>query len=186
MRLTVRRVAVPVVVLALIGWCFWPESDEPAVPVDRAQQQIEAELTAVAGAFQPGLQWTEAGYGSEAYLTGFCGTAGCKKTGRGALSAGQVARVRITPRRWSEPLDVVQALWSGKGYSVRREGGSVEVNGSRFSLRFDVDVNGCARLEASVFDVVDTTGPDGYGGFTQGPKDSYKECATIDDPYWSH
>ncbi|MFJ9441540.1 hypothetical protein ACIRRH_06655 [Kitasatospora sp. NPDC101235] len=178
------------VLLALLaGWLFWPEPDAPVMPVEQAQHRIEAELADVAGALHPGLQWTEARYGSDADTTGFCGTSGCEKTGRAELAAGQVARVRVSDDRRSETLDKVQAVWAGKGYAVTRTWYSLEVKedrNPRFSLRFSVEQGGCARFAASQYDVKDTTGPDGSGGFAQGPKDSAGQCATVDDPYWSH
>ncbi|MFE5582480.1 hypothetical protein [Kitasatospora sp. NPDC056531] len=187
MRVAIRRMTVPGVLLALlVGWYAWPESAEPTAPVDQAQHRIEAELADVAGAFHPELQWAEARYESDPDLTGFCGTSGCKKTGRSEMIANQAARVRITSERIQEPLDIIQALWTGKGYSVDRHKGSVEVKGSGFTLWFTVGVEGCAKVRATVADVTDISNPDGTGGFGQGPLDYAAQCATVDDPYWSH
>ncbi|MBP0453840.1 hypothetical protein J5Y04_30500 [Kitasatospora sp. RG8] len=186
MRAAVWRVIVPGVLLALlVGWYAWPEPGEPTVPVEQAQHRIEAELADVAGAFHPGLQWAEARYESDPELTGLCGTSGCKKTGRAEMLGRQTARVRIASRREAEPLDIVQALWAAKGYSVRREGWSLEVRGSGFKLWFVSDVSGCAELQVSVFNVTDISGDNGEGGFGQGPLDYAAQCATVDDPYWS-
>ncbi|MEU8924362.1 hypothetical protein AB0D10_26045 [Kitasatospora sp. NPDC048545] len=187
MRAKVWRWTVPGVLLALlVGWYAWPEPEEPIVPVDRAQHRIEAELADVAGAFHPGLQWATTRYESDPDLTGFCGTSGCRKTGRAEMTAKQAARVRITPARDQEPLDIVQALWTGKGYSVERYKGAVEVKGSDFTLRFVSGVNGCAEVQASLLNVADISDDKGHGGFGQGPLDYAAPCATVDDPYWSH
>ncbi|MGW4890914.1 hypothetical protein ACWEQL_01395 [Kitasatospora sp. NPDC004240] len=187
MRAAVRRTAVPAVLLALLaGWYAWPEPEEPTVPVEQAQHRIEAELADVAGAFHPGLQWAAPRYGSDPELTGLCGTSGCRRTGRSEMNAKQAARVRITSGRDQEPLDIVQALWTGKGYPVARNKGSVEVKGQGFTLWFAVGVNGCAEVWASVFNVTDIGDDNRHGGFGQGPPDHSAQCATADDPYWSH
>lgn len=189
MRPALLWVAPVALLVFLVGWWVWPESDGPVVPVDQARQRIETELTDVAAALHPGLQWTEVRYGSEADTSGFCGTSGCEKTGRAALFGGQVARARVSDGRRGEALDKVQALWVGKGYAVTRTWYSLEVKkdrNPRFNLRFSVEQDGCARLANSQYDVKDTTDHDGSGGFTQGPKDSAGQCATVDDPYWSH
>lgn len=187
MRSAVWRVAVPGVLLALlVGWYAWPEPEEPPMPVEQAQHRIEAELADVAGAFHPGLQWAEARYEGDPDLTGFCGTSGCKKTGRTEMIAKQAARVRITSKRYQEPLDVVQTLWTGKGYSVDRYKGAVEVKGSGFTLWFAVGVNGCAEVRATLTNVTDTSDDKGNGGFGRGPLAYAAQCATVDDPYWSH
>ncbi|MGW3231498.1 hypothetical protein [Kitasatospora sp. NPDC001095] len=187
MRAAIWRMAVPGVLLALlVGWYAWPEPEEPTVPVDQAQHRIEAELADVAGAFHPGLQWAVARYESDPDLTGLCGTSGCKRTGRAEMSARQAARVRITPTRNQEPLDVVQALWTGKGYSVERNKGSVEVKGSGFSLRFVSGVEGCAEVWASVFNVTDIGDREWIDRFGPGGQAYAATCATVDDPYWSH
>ncbi|MEV7026786.1 hypothetical protein [Kitasatospora sp. NPDC093558] len=156
------------------------------MPVEQAQHRIEAELADVAGAFHPGLQWAEARYEGDPDLTGFCGTSGCKKTGRTEMIAKQAARVRITSKRYQEPLDVVQTLWTGKGYSVDRYKGAVEVKGSGFTLWFAVGVNGCAEVRATLTNVTDTSDDKGNGGFGRGPLAYAAQCATVDDPYWSH
>lgn len=187
MRAAVWRKTVPGVLLALlVGWYVWPEPDKPIMPVEQAQHRIEAELADVAGAFHPGLQWAEARYESEPNLTGFCGTSGCKKTGRAEMTAKQAAKVRISSTRDHEPLDIVQALWAAKGYPVHREGWAVEVNSSELSLWFVVGVNGCAELRATLSDVKDTSDNNMEGGFGQGPLDYAASCASVDDPYWSH
>ncbi|MEV7600729.1 hypothetical protein AB0O91_25495 [Kitasatospora sp. NPDC089797] len=187
MRAAVWRTAVPGALLALlVGWYAWPEPAEPAVPVGQAQHRIEAELADVAGAFHPGLQWGEARYDSDPDLKGLCGTSGCEKTGRSEMQARQAARVRIASGREAEPLDTVQALWAAKGYPVRREGRSLEVKDSGFGLWFVSDANGCAEVQVSVFNVTDISGENGKGGFGQGPLDYAAQCATVDDPYWSH
>ncbi|MER7581922.1 hypothetical protein [Kitasatospora sp. NPDC097691] len=187
MRAAVWRMAVPGVLLALLaGWYAWPEPAKPTVPVEQAQHRIEAELADVAGAFHPGLQWAEARYYNDPELTGFCGTSGCKKTGRAEMIANQAARVRITSERAHEPLDIVYALWAAKGYQVRREGWSVEVKGSGFTLWFVVGVNGCAEVRATLTDVTDVSDDQLLHGFAQGPQDYAAPCATVDDPYWSH
>ncbi|MFE5586033.1 hypothetical protein [Kitasatospora sp. NPDC056531] len=178
---------VPGVLLALlVGWYAWPESAKPTMPVEQAQHRIEAELADVAGAFHPGLQWAEARYYSDPDLTGFCGTSGCKKTGRAMMIAQQAARVQISSQRFNEPLEIVQALWAAKGYPVRREGWSVEVKDPGFTLWFVVGVNGCAEMRATMTDVTDTTDDKLEGGFGQGPLNYAAQCATVDDPYWSH
>ncbi|MET8630315.1 hypothetical protein ABZW30_42540 [Kitasatospora sp. NPDC004669] len=157
------------------------------MPVDQAQHRIAAELEGVAAVFHPGLQWTEARYYSLADTTGFCGTQGCKKTGRAEVLAEQWGRVRIGPEKQNEQLDAVQRLWTAKGYGVRREQRLLEVKDSRQHLQFLMRADGCAELHVSVSDVADSTEPDGSGGFTQGPRESREsECATVDDPYWSH
>ncbi|MFE5582479.1 hypothetical protein [Kitasatospora sp. NPDC056531] len=188
MRAAAWRTTVPAVLLALlIGWYAWPEPEEPTAPVEQAQHRIEAELADVAGAFHPGLQWTEARYYSLADTAGFCGTQGCKKTGRAELLAEQWGRVRIGPGKQNERLDEVQKLWTAKGYVVRREQRLLEVKDSQQHLQFLMGADGCAELHVSVVDVADSTEPDGSGGFAQGPPESIKaECATVDDPYWSH
>ncbi|HJD84560.1 hypothetical protein ABZX88_03065 [Kitasatospora aureofaciens] len=186
MRATVWRVIAPGLLLALlVGWYAWPEPEKPTVPVEQARQRIEAELADVAGAFHPGLQWAEARYEGDPDLTGFCGTSGCKKTGRADMLARQAARVRIASKRDQEPLDTVQALWTGKGYSVDRGKGAVQVKGSEVELWFAVGVNGCADLQVSVANVTDISDDKG-NGFGQGPLDYAAQCATVDDPYWSH
>ncbi|MEU6970426.1 hypothetical protein AB0A71_22340 [Kitasatospora aureofaciens] len=187
MRAPTWRVTVPGVVLALlIGWLAWPEQKEPTIPVEQAQHRVEGELADVAGAFHPGLQWAETKFESNPDLTGFCGTSGCRKTGRTEMIAEQAARVRIASRRGQEPLDLVQALWTGKGYPVERNEGAVEVRGSGFTLWFAVGVNGCATVRATLTDVTDTTDNNGNGGFLRGPLNYADQCATVDDPYWSH
>ncbi|MFE6054440.1 hypothetical protein ACFQ6N_27110 [Kitasatospora sp. NPDC056446] len=187
MKATVWRMTVPGVLLALlVGWYVWPEPEEPTMPVEQAQHRIEAELADVAGAFHPGLQWAEARYESDPDLTGLCGTSGCKKTGRAEMIAKQAARVRITSERDQEPLDIVRALWTAKGYSVDRNKGSVEVRGSDFTLWFVVGVNGCAEVRATRTNVTDISDDNWHGGFGQGPLDYAAQCATVDDPYWSH
>ncbi|TQF04406.1 hypothetical protein E6W39_22000 [Kitasatospora acidiphila] len=178
---------VPGVLLALlVGWYVWPEPDKPTMPVEQAHHQIETELTDLAEAFHPGLQWAEASYYTEPELTGFCGTSGCKKTGRAVMIADQAARVRIASERDHEALDIVRALWSAKGYAVQTEGWSVKVDGSGFTLRFIVDGEGCADVEATISDVTDTSDNNMEGGFAQGPQNYAASCAIFDDPYWSH
>ncbi|MER7770449.1 hypothetical protein [Kitasatospora sp. NPDC096140] len=181
-----RRIVPAALLALLVGWYAWPEPEEPTVPVEQAQHRIEAELTDVAGAFHPGLQWATARYESDPDLTGFCGTSGCKKTGRAEMIARQAARVRIASERDHEPLDIVQALWTAKGYPARREGYSVEVKGSDFTLWFVVGVNGCAEVRATLTNVTDMSDDQWHGGFGQGPLDYAAPCATVDDPYWSH
>ncbi|GAB7185274.1 hypothetical protein ATKI12_5105 [Kitasatospora sp. Ki12] len=187
MKATVWRVGVPGVLLALLaGWYAWPEPEKPTVPVDQAQHRVEAELADVAGVFHPGLQWAEPKYESDPDLTGFCGTSGCRKTGRTEMIVRQAARVRIAPTHDQEPLDTVQALWRGKGYAVDRNKGSVEVRAQGFGLWFAVGVNGCAEVRATLTDVTDTTDSNGNGGFVRGPLNYAADCATVDEPYWSH
>jgi hypothetical protein len=86
----------------------------------------------------------------------------------------------------AEPLEIVQALWAAKGYPVRREGWSVEVKDPGFTLRFVAGVNGCAEMRATMTDATDTTDDKLEGGFGQGPLNHAAQCATVDDPYWSH
>ncbi|MFE2914521.1 hypothetical protein [Kitasatospora indigofera] len=184
----VRAAVAALGVVLLLGGCSSDRTDGPAVPLDRAKQLTDQEFEALAAAFSPGIEWTGVHYAALPDTTGFCGTQGCEKTGRAELTARRWARGRIAPGRQQERLDAVSALWAGRGYQVTRESRLLDVRTEERHLTVLIGTDGCVEVGVSLFDVADPTAPDGSGQvFGQGPDDRGRtDCASADDPYWSH
>jgi hypothetical protein len=174
-------------VVLLLGGCSSDRADSPTIPLDKAKQLTDQEFDALAASFSPGIEWTKVHYAALPDTTGFCGTQGCEKTGRAELTARRWARSRISPGKQSERLDAVSALWAERGYQVRRESRLLDVRTEERRLTVLIGADGCVEVGVSLFNVADPTAPDGSGQvFGQGPDGGKADCASADDPYWSH